>query len=408
MIGSALLSTEAAKDMARVLQPKHFRRNAHRIIWTAILDILDANIPIDIEILKKFMGDHKIHGRTLLEEAGGEEYVLEVSCFVPSPANAMHYAGKVLEDYARAIYGSAGKMAIEGVSLADVESKIEMAKAASHGAIVAHPGFQAGMSAKGTPKKGIPTGYQCLDGAITSRGWPKGQQSTVAAKEKVGKSSVLLASALHAAQNGYRVIYASFADMDPEEIDNRWLKMLTGWDHEPDLPHLQENWHNERSQLNALPLAVYCPLSMRVKKDMETYMSWLYEQHRRQKVDITFLDYAQRLSSRDVARGDKQSQAEVCSEMIDDYVRELNMAAVVGSQLTTSGDGGNEMTKWSRVWQENTAFLVKLSREFDEASAKAFQPDRAIIKVGYNRFGNSHVSFKAQFNRKLARFEEVG
>jgi hypothetical protein len=89
VLGSMLLSDRAAEEMVILMDESDFYRPAHREIFKAMSQLIKTGKPAsDIELLKQELKD-----RSSLQIVGGEEYLIEVATFVPSPANVNYYAG---------------------------------------------------------------------------------------------------------------------------------------------------------------------------------------------------------------------------------------------------------------------------------------------------------------------------
>lgn len=412
VIGTALLSNNAARDMVKVVGPHHFTRYAHQAIWAALIDMVTEKIPTDdFVVLKNYLARHKTKGGgNLLEACGGEDYMLEMATFTPSPANAMHYAQTIIDLSVRRAYVNLGKDASEGK---DLDTLRENAKIiGEQGDITAvHEGFTVGKIGRGQVTKGITTGFKGIDGIVLGGGWVRGQQSTVAARQKGGKSSWLVASAFAASNAAYNVVYATFADLSAQNIDEKLMKQLTGFSHEPAKAADAESWHFERGELSSQGITVYDPRKMGLGRDLETFERWLRARHKRNPVDLVLMDYAQKLWMQAVPRHEAYRQAEACSDFIDDMARVFNIAFVVGSQITLHGDGNQEMTKGSRVWEENTALLVKPKIIQPDDLKNIEEPYRTMkgitrIEIPLNRFGPAGTVW-ATWNDKRVMFEEV-
>jgi len=92
VLGAILLDNEAAWAAAQRLRPEHFYRAANSRIYAAILDLVQAQRPVDIVILKD-----ELERRQELELVGGTPYLRELLQTVPTAANAEHYAGLVVD-----------------------------------------------------------------------------------------------------------------------------------------------------------------------------------------------------------------------------------------------------------------------------------------------------------------------
>src|SRR5690554_3428435 len=92
VIGALLLDRDAAHRVAEVVEPDDFYREAHRLIYQAILDLLDAGEAVDTVTLSD-----RLRKRKELERVGGIGYLTTLVNSVPTAANAEHYARIVAE-----------------------------------------------------------------------------------------------------------------------------------------------------------------------------------------------------------------------------------------------------------------------------------------------------------------------
>ena len=76
------------------IQAAHFHIPAHAAIYMVLLDLWNANQPIDIITLTQILRD-----RNKLEEAGGAALVSSLMTFVPTSANASYYMEIMQEKY---------------------------------------------------------------------------------------------------------------------------------------------------------------------------------------------------------------------------------------------------------------------------------------------------------------------
>jgi replicative DNA helicase len=91
-LASVLLSREALYRVIEILQPEDFYLDKHRIIYGAILELLQKDLPVDLTTLKQRLVDH---GR--FEKIGGDPALVELYQAVSTSANAEFYARRIQE-----------------------------------------------------------------------------------------------------------------------------------------------------------------------------------------------------------------------------------------------------------------------------------------------------------------------
>ena len=92
-LGSMLYGERAADEVLAILDEEDFYRPAHREMYRAMRQLQRESKAIDLVTLKQ-----ELVRRGKLEDVGGEEHLIRIAEFVPSPANAAHYAHIVLEN----------------------------------------------------------------------------------------------------------------------------------------------------------------------------------------------------------------------------------------------------------------------------------------------------------------------
>lgn len=93
VLGAMLISAAAIKNVAVELQPTHFYRHSHRVIYEAILDLDSRDMPADEITVADYLEQRgllaDIHGDGGSE---GKVRIHELAALVPAASNAPHYA----------------------------------------------------------------------------------------------------------------------------------------------------------------------------------------------------------------------------------------------------------------------------------------------------------------------------
>ncbi len=94
VLGAMMIEREAISKVSEIIRPEDFYREAHRLIYKAMLELFNKNDAVDlvtvVEILRR---DEK------LEPAGGIAYVSALANSVPTAANVMYHA-RIVEEKA--------------------------------------------------------------------------------------------------------------------------------------------------------------------------------------------------------------------------------------------------------------------------------------------------------------------
>lgn len=92
VLGSMLLDRDAIAQAIETLDAGYFYKDAHRKIYSAVLELFDENKGVDIVTLIE-----KLKKTNSLDAAGGPAYITNISSSVPTTANFVHYAKIVKE-----------------------------------------------------------------------------------------------------------------------------------------------------------------------------------------------------------------------------------------------------------------------------------------------------------------------
>lgn len=94
ILGSVLIDNQVMNEVLNLLEPKHFYRPVHGIIFQAMVNLDGKKEPIDPNTLKEEL---KRLGK--LEESGGIEYIIELTSSVSTSANVEFYTRIVFEKF---------------------------------------------------------------------------------------------------------------------------------------------------------------------------------------------------------------------------------------------------------------------------------------------------------------------
>jgi len=127
ILSSILFDNSTLIDIMDILEPDHFYKDAHRLIFGAITDLFKKNDPTDIVTLTNALRDVN-----LLEKAGGPSYLTRLIETVPMAANVVHYA-KIIREKAvlRRLISKASEIIVNCFEKQDnVEETVDLAERA--------------------------------------------------------------------------------------------------------------------------------------------------------------------------------------------------------------------------------------------------------------------------------------
>lgn len=209
VLGSMLLDRDAIARTVESLRPEDFYRDAHRIIYAAMLDLFERGEPVDLITVT-----NRLASMGKLEAAGGATYLASLPNAVPTAANVDYYAGIVLEkSMLRALINAGTHIAALGYEgTDDVTSLLDEAERLVFG-IASRRNVQDFQAIKEILKEsfdkidrryqdkgtvtGIATGFTDFD--MLTSGLQPSDMVIVAARPSVGKTTFALNIAQHAA-----------------------------------------------------------------------------------------------------------------------------------------------------------------------------------------------------------------
>ena len=240
VLGSVMLDNDTLHDVIPILQTRHFYRDSHQSIFSAIRGMYQDGRPIDLITLQD-----ELTRLGTLDHVGGLETLMTIQNSVPHAVSAKYYAQIVLQLSVKRDLIDAGNEAIElGYSptstaeetLEAVERRVfAIAEAQSTGEtselsdvlIDAMARIDSRMKGE-TTVGGIGTGTEAVD-AITG-GFTGPQLIILAARPSMGKTAYALNICDHVAMiHGKAVLFVSL-EMGQLEIAERFLCIRSGVD----------------------------------------------------------------------------------------------------------------------------------------------------------------------------------
>lgn len=233
VLGAALIDKETLLEISDILKSDDFYKEAHREIFSVIMDLYRKNEPVDIlttaEELKK---------RKSLDLVGGRAYLGMLSASVPSTANVAQYA-RIVEEKSilRKLIRASSEIMEEGFSEGKIASEVlEMAeqrvfeisqkrqkKSVSmlKDVLVKNMDMITELSGREGSLRGLTTGFRDIDEKTS--GLQKSDLIILAARPSMGKTALALNIARNAAvKAGAKVLIFSL-EMSEEQLSERIL-----------------------------------------------------------------------------------------------------------------------------------------------------------------------------------------
>jgi len=233
VLGAMLIEREAISKVAEFLRPEDCYREAHRLIFNAMLELYNKNDAVDmvtvIEFLRK--GDK-------LEAAGGISYITSLANSVPTAANVLYHA-KIVEEKAllRQLINAATNIATLGyegseevTGILDTAEKTILAVSSRRlggeftpiKSIIfdAFTKIEQLYASKGSIT-GLSTGFKDLD-RLTS-GLQPSDLILIAARPSMGKTAFVLNIAQHIGIKEKKAVAFFSLEMSKEQLVQRML-----------------------------------------------------------------------------------------------------------------------------------------------------------------------------------------
>ncbi len=349
VIGSMLIDPRCIPEVMEKLKPDEFYVKLNRDIYETIFAMFSYSQTIDPVTV---LGQMKVRG---VYSDDSESYLAEVMRLTPTAANVLEYAAIVRDRCLIRRLGETAdeinKMVYEGAGEADA-----MLEAAERRIYNLRQGRTVGglqpissvvqtvfddlnaASASGSRIPGIPTGLPDLD--KVTLGLNRSELILVAARPGMGKTSIALNMALHAAMNEGKTVAIFSLEMSREQLTTRLLSraalipsqnMLTG-------QLTDQQW---RDLSNAAQLLSQCDI--RIDDNPTLTVSDMNAQCRRvPDLGLVVIDYLQLMQSAGSGHSwSNESRTQAVSDisrMLKIMAKELNVPVLCLSQLSRANE----------------------------------------------------------------------
>lgn len=331
------------------LRPDDFYRQAHRLIYRAIIRLQEASEPIDTLTVAAQLAE-----TGELEEAGGKEYVETLVERIPAIANTRQYGQIVKENSLLRNLLRASQEIQASIAVREGDPK-ELLERAQQRVFEVAQGNQSGdfrsigdvlhdeleklekQSLEGAALTGTPSGFRDLD-ELTG-GFQKGNLIIIAARPSMGKSALVTNIAENASLDGHPValfslemsqtelaqrFVASQAKIDGDALrkgkvkKDRWPAVLRAAQQLSEAPL----WIDDSSDINILELRAK---ARRLHGKAMTQNG--------EGLGLVIVDYLQLLRAND-SRESRVEQVSQMSRGLKVLARELNIPVIAVSQLS--------------------------------------------------------------------------
>jgi len=420
LVGGLMLNKAAWDKVADVVTAEDFYRNDHRIIFTAIAQLVEDGNPCDVVTVSEFLEQRKD-----LDKAGGLEYLAALANETPGAANARAYANIVRErsmlrsliNVGNEISGDA--FATDGRSASDLvdEAERRVFEIAEKGA-KAQAGFKSlkqilpeavdridMLHQSDGDITGISTGYTEFD-KLTA-GLQGGDMVIIAGRPSMGKTTLALNIAENAAI-GSKIPTAIFSmEMPSQQLAFRMISSLG----RVDQSHLRtgrfpdEDW----SRINtAVQLMSDAPIFIDDSSGLSPteIRARARRLHREHGLGLIVVDYLQLMQ----VPGNKENRATEISEIsrsLKALAKELDLPVVALSQLNRGVEQRTDKRpvmsdlRESGALEQDADLIVFIYRDevYNQETLKKGIADISIAKQRNGPIGDFVLTFVGRYTK---------
>jgi replicative DNA helicase len=422
VLGALLIDRDAVIEVADFLRPDDFYRAAHGTIYSAVLDLYERREPVDVVTVSE-----QLERLGQLEQAGGSAYLASLINLTPTAVNAVHY-GRIVErkGVLRNLIGAAGRIAGIGYEDgADVAEAVDRAEQELFA--VSQKRIEAGfmplrqllyaaydrldyLHAHKGEISGVRTGFKDLDALTT--GLQKSDLVILAARPSIGKTSLALNIAEHAAVHEGKTVGVFSLEMSKDQLVLRLLssvsridsqRLRTGFLEEMDFTRLAP-------AMNALAEA---PVFIDDTPNIST-MELRTKARRLQAesgLDVLIVDYLQLMQSTVVSRdANRVQEVSEISRGLKALARELQVPVIALSQLSRQAEMRESKEprlsdlRESGSIEQDADLVLFLWRE-KERGAEDADADGEVVNLKLAKHRNGPTGeIKLWFQKGLTRF----
>ena len=420
LIGGLMLNKAAWDKVADVVIAEDFYRNDHRIIFTAIAQLVDDGNPCDVVTVSEFLDR-----RSELDKAGGLEYLAALANETPGAANARAYANIVRERSMLRSLISAGNEISGSAFGTDGRSATDLVDEAERRVFeIAEKGARVGAGFR-TLKQilpeavdridllhqsdgditGISTGYNEFD-KLTA-GLQDGELIIIAGRPSMGKTTLALNIAENAAIGG-KVPTAIFSmEMPSQQLAFRMISSLG----RVDQTHLRtgrfpdEDWSRINTAVQLMSEApIYIDDSAGLSPTEIRARS--RRLHREHGLGLIVVDYLQLMQ----VPGNKENRATEISEIsrsLKALAKELSLPVIALSQLNRSVEQRTDKRpvmsdlRESGAIEQDADLIVFIYREevYNQDTPRKGIADISIAKQRNGPIGDFPLTFVGRYTK---------
>ncbi len=423
ILGAMLIDEKVCETVRLKLDPDDFYHHRHRIIYEAILALIEQQKAVDVTTVTAYLQDHK-----RMAEIGGVEYILTIYESVATTAHTEHYLDIVLEkSISRTIINRAQDLIEQGYNpetmtkdLIDLAEQkfMGLSRLANNSQfkeirnviddVVKNIEYLSQMNGEVT---GLKTGFDALDN-MTS-GLQKNDLIIVAARPAMGKTAFALNIAQNIAKINQKNVAIFSLEMGADQLVTRLIcsegrieasKLKTG--------NLDStDWRSLKIASDVLSgLGVYIDDTPGIRVgELRAKCRQLHQQH---GLGMVMIDYLQLLSGSKSNASNRQQEVSEISRMLKEMARELEIPVIALSQLSRQVESREDKRpmmsdlRESGSIEQDADIVTFLYR--DDYYKKDAEANDNIIEIIFAKHRNGPVgTIKLAFRKEISKFENL-
>ncbi len=421
VLGAVLVDNAAFNAAAEVLARDDFYSEAHRRVYAAMVALSERSQPIDLVTLKEELG----RGQSL-EAAGGAAYLASLVDGLPRITNVEDWCRIVKEKSVLRHLIHAGQRIVQSCFEGDDEVQVLLDQAEKSIFDIAEHRIRQGfvgireivkesfrtidqLSQSQDLVTGVPTGFVDLDERTS--GLQKGDLIIVAARPAMGKTSLCLNIAQHAALKAGETVGVFSLEMSKEQLVLRMLcadarvdahRLRTGKLSEKDWTRLAKAYADlSQAKIFIDDSATITPLEMRAK------CRRLKAEH---GLGLVIVDYLQLMQGGGRVEN-RQQEISSISRSLKGLAKELGTPVIALSQLSRAPEARQDRRpqlsdlRESGAIEQDADIVMFIYREEEH---KPTEENRGLaeIIIGKQRNGPTG-SVRLAFLKEFTRFENL-
>lgn len=363
VLGALMLEKEALTNVVDLLKPDSFYKEAHKVIYQAILELFSESQPIDMLTVT-----NQLRKSGKLEVAGGAFFITELTSRVSSAANIEYHARIIMEQSMKremiSIASEIQRDAYEDTtdvfelldkmeqSLFEISEKNIRKNYSDMRSIMKEAIME--LEAKKGQKDGltgVPSGFTALD-RVTS-GWQKSDLVIIAARPAMGKTAFVLSVLRNAAVDHERAVAIFSLEMSSVQLVNRLISSEAELDSEKIKKGTlaEYEWQqlvHKTGKLSKAPLFVDDTPALSIL-ELRAKCRKLKAQHDIQLIVIDYLQLMSGDSKSGGSGGNREQEIASISRGLKKLAKELAVPVIALSQLSRAVEtrGGDKRPQLS-------------------------------------------------------------